>query len=91
VGAAGLASRGAAYGLLDPRAWVRLSRLLGEQTAGLLLGTALAAVGLTTRLSVFRALGVAPLLLGLAAALAVSLSALGLAAAVGPLLDMARS
>lgn len=90
VGEAGLASSGAAYGLLDPSAWVRLIRLLGEQTAGLLLGTALAAVGLTTRLSVFRALGVAPLLLGLAAALAVSLSALGLAAAVGPLLDMAN-
>ncbi len=91
VGEAGLSASGAAYGLLDPSSWVRFIRLLGEQTAGLLLGTALAAVGMTTRLSVFRALGVTPLLLGLAAALVVSLSALGLAATVGPLLDVARS
>ena len=90
VGEAGVSANGAAYGLLDPSSWVRLIRLLGDQTAGLLLGTALAAVGLSTRFSVFRALGVAPLLLGIAAALAVSLSALGLAATVGPLLDQAR-
>ena len=90
VGEAGVSASGAAYGLLDPSSWVRLIRLLGDQSAGLLLGTALAAVGLSTRLSVFRALGVMPLLLGLAAALAVSLGALGLAATMGPLLDMAR-
>ena len=58
---------------------------------GLIASAAAAsAVGLSTRFSVFRALGVAPLLLGVAAALAVSLSALGLAATVGPLLDQAR-
>jgi uncharacterized integral membrane protein (TIGR00698 family) len=86
LGEATLASSGHAYGVWAATPWKQMIRLLGEQTPGVLLGMALAAVGLSTRLSVFRVLGWAPLLLGLAAALVVSLSALGLAAVVGPLL-----
>ncbi|MDY7231981.1 YeiH family protein [Hyalangium rubrum] len=90
VGEAGLASQGLAFGSMTPDVWRGLIHQLGEQTSGMLLATALAAVGLSTRLSVFRVLGVAPFLLGLAAAVAVSLSSLGLAALVGPLLDPTR-
>jgi uncharacterized integral membrane protein (TIGR00698 family) len=89
-GEATLASTGYAYGLWAAHAWGQMIRLLGEQTPGVLLGLALASVGLSTRLSVLRVLGWAPLLLGLVAALSVSLSALGLSALVGPLLGTAR-
>jgi uncharacterized membrane protein YadS len=90
LGEATLASGGYAYGVWAAATWGQLIRLMGEQTPGMLLAMALAAVGLSTRFSVFRALGWAPLLLGVSAALSVSLSALGLAAFIGPLLDSAR-
>lgn len=90
LGEATLASSGYAYGVWAAATWGPLIRVMGEQTPGILLAMALAAVGLSTRLSVFRTLGWAPLLLGLTAALSVSLSALGLAALMGPLLVVAR-
>jgi uncharacterized integral membrane protein (TIGR00698 family) len=90
LGEATLASGGYAYGVWAAATWGQLIRLMGEQTPGMLLAMALAAVGLSTRFSVFRTLGWAPLLLGVSAALSVSLSALGLAAFIGPLLDSAR-
>jgi len=90
LGEATLASSGYAYGVWAAATWGQLIRLVGEQTPGMLLAMALAAVGLSTRFSVFRALGWAPLLLGLSAALSVSLCALGLAALAGPMLDAAR-
>jgi uncharacterized integral membrane protein (TIGR00698 family) len=81
-----LAQGGAAYGLFDASTWSGLVKSVGEGTAGLLLGSALAAVGLTTTLSVFKGLGVRPLLIGLAAAALVGVASLALAFTVGPLL-----
>lgn len=86
LGDVGVAGGGAAWGVFDGATWSGLTKLVGEKIAGLLLGTALAGVGLTTHLSVFKGLGVRPLLIGLAAALLVGLASLGLAFAVGPML-----
>lgn len=83
LGDAGLAAGGRALGLWDAAGWKALAGALGETGATLALSTALAAVGLTTRLSLLRGLGLRPLLLGLAAALSVGLASLGLSAVVG--------
>jgi len=81
-----LAHSGAAYNVLSTSEWGVLVKTLGEKVAGLLLGTALAGVGLTTTLSVFKGLGLRPLFIGLAAALLVGAASLLLAFSVGPLL-----
>lgn len=81
-----LAHGGAAYGLFDAASWGALVKTGGEKIAGLLLGTALAGVGLTTTLAVFKGLGIRPLLIGFAAAVLVGLASLALAFTVGPML-----
>jgi len=86
AGDLGLAGGGLALGAFDAAAWRGLTARLGGELAILALGTALAGVGLGTRLSVFRGLGPRPFLVGLAAALLVGGAALGLAALCGPLL-----
>lgn len=86
VGDVGLAGGGLAFGLFQPEAWTGFAKLIGEKTAGLLLGTALAGVGLGTNFAIFKGLGWKPLLVGLVAAVLVGVASLGLAALVGPLL-----
>jgi uncharacterized integral membrane protein (TIGR00698 family) len=83
IGDAGVRS-GSAFGVWDAAAWARVTKLIGESLAPWALGTAMASVGLTTRLSVFRGLGLRPLYLGAIAATLVGVVSLGLAALVGP-------
>lgn len=83
VGDLGLADGGRALGVLDAARWKELIRLLAEQGATLALATALAGVGLGTRLAVLRGLGPRPFVLGLSAALAVGAAAMALAALAG--------
>jgi uncharacterized integral membrane protein (TIGR00698 family) len=78
-----LAGQGHALGLFPSSTWHELTKLIGERVAGLLLGTALAAVGLTTRLEVFRGLGPRPFVIGMSAAAAVSLASVFLASMFG--------
>ncbi|HEU5163453.1 MAG TPA: putative sulfate exporter family transporter [Thermoanaerobaculia bacterium] len=70
---------GSAFGVLDPSSWSALTTLLGSTISGWLLATALAAVGLSVRFSMFRQLGPRPLLLGAVVALAVGAMGMGLA------------
>lgn len=86
LGDVGLAQGGAAFGLLPAETWTGLVGALGGPVATVALSTALAGVGLGTRLSVLAGLGPKPLLLGFAAAVTVTVGSLGLAAVVGPLL-----
>ncbi len=65
-------------------AWPALTSLLGDKVSFYALGLAMAGVGLTTRLSVFKGLGLRPLYVGALAAGLVGALALGLAALVGP-------
>lgn len=88
VGDATLPS-GRALGLFDAAAWKALTTHLGETWGSrYVLGTALAAVGLGTSLSVFRGIGWKPFAVGLAGALAVGLSGLLLALLLGPMVKL---
>jgi uncharacterized integral membrane protein (TIGR00698 family) len=83
IGDAGLRG-GQAFGFLDASSWAAFTRAVGEKAAPWALGTAMACVGLTTRLSVFKGLGLRPLYLGALVATLVGVIALALAAVVGP-------
>ncbi|MEM1089311.1 MAG: putative sulfate exporter family transporter [Pseudomonadota bacterium] len=65
----------AALGMLDAGAWQQVISVLST-AAKWLLAIAMAAVGLTTRFSVLRELGLKPFMLGLTAAAAVGLTSL---------------
>jgi uncharacterized integral membrane protein (TIGR00698 family) len=72
VGDATLGSSGAAYGVWDGTSWKELTDSIGDFWASrMLLGTAMAAVGLNTSFRVFRGVGLKPFAVGLAGALAV--------------------
>jgi uncharacterized integral membrane protein (TIGR00698 family) len=69
IGDATLTSSGAAYGVWNAAAWARLTNTIGDFWASrMLLGTAMAAVGLNTNLSVFRGVGLKPFAVGMAGA-----------------------
>jgi len=72
VGDATLRSNGAAFGLWDTASWASLTKQLGDYWASqVLLGTAMAAVGLNTNFAVFKGVGMKPFAVGMAGALAV--------------------
>lgn len=72
IGDATLRSSGAAYGIWDAASWLRLTNQVGDLWGSrVLLGTAMAAVGLNTSLSVFRGVGAKPFAVGFAGAIAV--------------------
>lgn len=85
VGDATAASGGAAFGVLDPGAWAAAVRQLGDVWGSkYLLGTAMAAVGLGTRLEVFRGVGLKPFVVGLFGALLVGVVGLVAVLVLGP-------
>lgn len=89
IGDATLGSSGAAYGLWDAAAWTRLTNQLGDFWASrLLLGTAMAAVGLNTSLTVFKGVGARPFLVGLAGALVVGAMGMAMAVVFGPFVSL---
>ncbi len=65
--------------------WQHVTKMFGETGAVWALGTALASVGLTTRLSVFKGLGLRPLWVGAIAALIVGAVGMTLGALFGTL------
>ena len=72
IGDATLGSRGAAFGIWDAAAWASITKQLGDYWASqILLGTAMAAVGLNTNFAVFKGVGLKPFAVGMAGALAV--------------------
>jgi uncharacterized integral membrane protein (TIGR00698 family) len=84
IGDATLQSSGAAYGLWDSAAWTRLTNQIGDFWASrILLGTAMAAVGLNTSFAVFKGVGAKPFVVGLAGALAVGLVGMSMALIFG--------
>lgn len=72
AGDATLGSGGAAFGVWSAEAWASITKQLGDYWASqVLLGTAMAAVGLNTNFAVFKGVGMKPFAVGLAGALAV--------------------
>jgi uncharacterized integral membrane protein (TIGR00698 family) len=86
VGDAMLSHGTAAWGLWAAPAWSALAKTVGETVSGWALGTAMAAVGLSTRFSVLKGLGAKPLYVGAVSATLVAALALLLASLVGPLI-----
>lgn len=84
IGDAKLAAGGLAWGVWDAAAWKQVAHTLGETLGSAALGTAMAAVGLSTNLRAFRKMGWRPLYVGALSAVLVGALALVLAYVVGP-------
>jgi len=75
---------GLAFGLFDSSSWKALTTQIGDFWGSrYLLGTAMAAVGLSTNFAVFKGVGLKPFAVGLAGALLVGVVGLALAFLVG--------
>jgi len=84
IGDATLASIGAAFGVLSAESWASTTRDLGDFWASqVLLGTAMAAVGLNTNFAVFKGVGFKPFVVGMAGALVVGAVGMGMAILLG--------
>lgn len=66
-----LGASGSAFGLLDKSQWLELTSLLGNQAAPVLLGVAMAGLGLSTSTSALNGVGPRPFVAGLLGALTV--------------------
>lgn len=67
-----LTSNGAAFGVWSATEWTSITKSLGDYWASqILLGTAMAAVGLNTNFAVFKGVGLKPFVVGMAGALVV--------------------
>jgi uncharacterized integral membrane protein (TIGR00698 family) len=84
IGDASLGSGGLAWGTWDAAGWQGVTKTVGETWGSAALGTAMAAVGLSTNLRSFRAMGWKPLYVGALSAILVGALALTLASLVGP-------
>jgi uncharacterized integral membrane protein (TIGR00698 family) len=79
-----LGTRGAALGVFDASSWAALTKQLGDYWASqILLGTAMAAVGLNTNFAVFKGVGLKPFVVGMAGALVVGAVGLTMALLLG--------
>jgi uncharacterized membrane protein YadS len=79
-----LSAGGAAFGMWDAAGWSAFTNAAGDFWASrLLLGTAMAAVGLNTSFSVFRGMGLKPFAVGLAGAAVVGLVGMTMAIVFG--------
>jgi uncharacterized membrane protein YadS len=84
IGDATLGSMGAAFGFISADSWASLTRDLGDFWASqVLLGTAMAAVGLNTNFAVFKGVGLKPFAVGMAGAVVVGAVGMGLAILLG--------
>lgn len=84
IGDATLASSGAAFGILSAESWASMTRDLGDFWASqVLLGTAMAAVGLNTNFAVFKGVGLKPFAVGMVGALVVGAVGMGMAVLLG--------
>lgn len=85
VGDATVASNGAAFGLMEADAWSGFYSFWSSFGSTYLLGLAMAGVGLSTNLKVFKGMGITPFYIGLIAAISVGTVSLLLIALFGDL------
>lgn len=84
IGDAMLQSGGTAYGMWDRAGWTAVTNHVGDFWGSrVLLGTAMAAVGLNTSFAVFKGVGLKPFVVGLAGALVVGSVGLTMAVIFG--------
>ena len=84
IGDATLSSTGLAFGVFSADAWASITKDLGDFWASqVLLGTAMAAVGLNTNFGVFKGVGLKPFAVGMAGAIVVGAVGMALAVLLG--------
>lgn len=84
IGDGTLGSTGAAFGVVSAETWASITKALGDFWASqVLLGTAMAAVGLNTNFSVFKGVGLKPFAVGMAGAVVVGAVGMALAVVLG--------
>lgn len=84
-----LTSNGAAFGVWSAVQWASITRQLGDYWASqILLGTAMAAVGLNTNFAVFKGVGLKPFAVGMAGALVVGAVGMTMAIIFGRFVDL---
>jgi uncharacterized integral membrane protein (TIGR00698 family) len=89
IGDATLGSAGAAFGVWSAEAWASITKDLGDFWASqVLLGTAMAAVGLNTNFAVFKGVGLKPFAVGMAGALVVGAVGMTMAVLLGPFVEL---
>ncbi len=81
-------SSGTAFGLIQPEQWSFFHTSLSTFGSKYLLGTAMAAVGLSTSLKVFKGLGIKPFFIGMIAALSVSVVSIIMVYLLGGLISI---
>ncbi|MEW6622857.1 MAG: putative sulfate exporter family transporter [Bacillota bacterium] len=72
LGDAGITSSGMAFGLLEDVQWKAVWTTINNAGSKYMLGIAMAGIGLSTGLTVFKGLGLKPFYIGMAAALSVT-------------------
>ena len=84
-----LGSNGAAFGIWNAASWASITKQLGDYWASqILLGTAMAAVGLNTNFAVFKGVGLKPFAVGMAGALVVGAVGMIMAVIFGRFVDL---
>ncbi|HWI20576.1 MAG TPA: putative sulfate exporter family transporter [Vicinamibacterales bacterium] len=84
-----LTNKGAALGIWDAGQWGAITKSLGDYWASqILLGTAMAAVGLNTSFAVFKGVGLKPFAVGMAGALVVGAVGMVMALLLGRFLHL---
>ncbi|WP_332691777.1 YeiH family protein [Halalkalibacter lacteus] len=76
IGDAGVAKDELAFGLISSPQWTAIHHSLSTFGSYYLLGIGMAGVGLSTRLGIFKSLGIKPFYIGMVAALSVSIISL---------------
>lgn len=84
IGDASLASTGMALGVFEPAMWKNITKTIGGDVGTYFLGTAMAAVGLSTNFEVLKGVGIKPFVAGFGGALVMGL----LGASLAILLDL---
>ncbi|WP_245415756.1 YeiH family protein [Alteribacter populi] len=88
IGDVGVSNNGLAFGVLHPEKWKSTWTNLSTVGSQYMLGIAMAGVGLSTSLGVFKGLGMKPFYIGMVAALAVSLVSLIMVYLLGGLITL---
>ncbi|MDN7242725.1 putative sulfate exporter family transporter [Planococcus sp. N028] len=88
IGDATASSSGSAFGLFTPEAWTNFYSFWSSFGSTYMLGLAMAGVGLSTNLKIFKGLGIKPFYIGFIAALSVGAVSLLLISLFGDLISI---
>ena len=88
LGDYGVLASGEALGCVDPATWAAVTAAVPAFGTQYLLGSAMAAVGLSTSVAVFKGVGLRPFAVGMGGAMVVGLTGFGMSYALGGGIDI---